>query len=90
MDKNTVILSVEDYNELRDFKENANNGKTLITIRAYGFSGENIYREFYTDNEIIEQLSKSNNELKKELFEINNIARMNCYEFRKWRKKYRK
>ena len=55
MDKNTVILDVDTYNELRDYKQNHHNNKiyTLISDRS-----GNRYA-FFTKDESLEILNKN-------------------------------
>lgn len=108
MDKNTVTLGLEEYNKLRDFKKEIENGKTLVILhypQPYG-----PYTKFYTENEIITELSEQYKELQaenkqfqdniKELKEnieqietikpkeisIDDVKKMTCREFRKWRR----
>lgn len=93
MENNTVTLSLELYNELRDFKENIdNNHVIIISSNNYSFSSR---RVIITTNEAIEEISKTNKDLQ-ELIDtekryntnqINEIKKMSLWEFLKWRKK---
>ena len=93
MEKDTVLLAVEKYNELRDFKQKIEEGKTIVIV-----SGWNYYnKEFITTEEAVEQIAKANKLLKKENEDLrntnkpkeitlNDIKKMSYWEFRKWRK----
>ncbi len=93
MEKGTVLLDVEKYNELRDFKQKIEEGKTLIIY--YGWSTNSV--GFITTEKAIEEIAEANNSLKKENDDlrnasklkgvsINDIKKMSYWEFRKWRK----
>lgn len=93
MEKNTVLLDVEKYNELRDFKQKIEEGKTIVIV-----SGWNYYnREFITTEKAVEQIAEANKLLQKENEDLrnankpkelalNDIKKMSYWEFRKWRK----
>jgi len=90
MEKDTVLLDVEKYNELRDFKQKIEEGKTLVII-----SGWNFYRkDFITTEKALEEIAAENKLLQKENEELrkskeiklNDIKKMSYWEFRKWRK----
>lgn len=100
MEKNTVLLPLDDYNKLREFKEEIENGKILAITGTY-----NVITNFYTESEAfseIESLNKglaeevklysnSNGELyeqKRELKKtIDELKEMSIFEFLKWKKK---
>jgi hypothetical protein len=90
MEKDTVLLDVEKYNELRDFKQKIEEGKTIVII-----SGWNYYRkDFITTEKALEEIAEANKLLQKENEELrkpkeitlNDIKKMSYWEFRKWRK----
>jgi len=90
MEKDTVLLDVEKYNELRDFKQKIEEGKTLVII-----SGWNFYRkDFITTEKALEEIAAENKLLQKENEELrkskeiklNDIKKMSYWEFHKWRK----
>lgn len=90
MEKDTVLLDVEKYNELRDFKQKIEEGKTLVIT-----SGWNYYQQSFitTEKALIEiaeankLLQKENEELRKpKEITLNDIKKMSYWEFRKWRK----
>jgi hypothetical protein len=90
MEKDTVLLAIEKYNELRDFKQKIEEGKTLVII-----SGCNYYRkDFITTEKALEEIAAANKLLQKENEELrkpkeiklNDIKKMSYWEFRKWRK----
>jgi len=37
MEKDTVLLAVEKYNELRDFKQKIEEGKTLVIVSGWNY-----------------------------------------------------
>ena len=76
MDKNTVIISTEEYNRLRDFKNEITKGRIYTIIDAYGANRT----VFWTKEEIIDNYEKIREE------EFNRIKNMSYWEFRKWRK----
>lgn len=68
MEKDTVLLSVEKYNELRDFqKEVEESWKeskfAVIEERWGGFIGGGYTRRYYTENEAVLDFEKRNKEL---------------------------
>jgi hypothetical protein len=90
MEKDTVLLDVKKYNELRDFKQKIEEGKTIVI-----FSGWNYYRkDFITTEKAVEEIAEANKLLQKENEELrktkeitlNDIKKMSYWEFRKWRK----
>ena len=55
MEKNTVLLSLDDYNKLREFKENVEFGGTVVKTLNYVY----LYnREFISKTEALDQLAK--------------------------------
>jgi hypothetical protein len=93
MEKDTVLLAVEKYNELRDFKQKIEEGKTLVIV-----SGWNYYqKDFITTEKALEEIAAANKLLQKENEDLrnankpkeitlNDIKKMSYWEFRKWRK----
>mgnify|MGYP006291330887 CR=1 FL=1 len=102
MEKNTVILNVEDYNELRDFKKKIEEGYTYKIVRHYWndieyLSTEDAVKEIHDEYLSVykqnEELKKENQELKKDILndnDINNILNMNWWGFKKLKKKLKK
>lgn len=43
MEKNTVVLSLQDYNQLREFKEEMEKGNTYKLPQPYVYGGGNYY-----------------------------------------------
>lgn len=72
MENNTTILSLERYNELYDLEKKTKEGKILAIYERYGYGGRSTDRYYYTDNEIIEQLQKSNEGLTKRIDALEN------------------
>jgi hypothetical protein len=90
MEKDTVLLDVEKYNELRDFKKQMQEGKTLvITDTRWTYR-----KEFVTESEAVKEIANDNAILQKEIerlttpkeITINDLKKMSYWEFRKWRK----
>jgi hypothetical protein len=68
MEKDTVLLAVEKYNELRDFKkeveESLKESKfAVIEERWGGFVGGGYSRKYYTENEAVLDFETRNKEL---------------------------
>jgi len=59
MEKNMVLLRLEDYNELREFKEKIESGKK-VKIRYYGLGG---YSEFLSPDEALKEVVELNEQL---------------------------
>ena len=101
MDKNTVLLSVEDYNELRDVKK-AVEGRKKIFL-SYGWLGDTPAEFLFASEEELnntlinekESLNKEINRLKDENYKlkhpdkiepsIDEIKAMSWWKFRKWK-----
>ena len=93
MKKDTVLLDIKKYNELRDFKQKIEEGKTIVIV-----SGCKYYnKEFITTEKAVEQIAEANKLLQKENEDLrnankpkeitlNDIKKMSYWEFRKWRK----
>lgn len=93
MEKNIVVLSIGEYNELRDLRTKLEEGEKICI--SYGY-----YSHYFktTDEKLIEiakinkEVIDRNNLLKDELKEkddlIKIISEMSIQEFRKWRKHY--
>jgi hypothetical protein len=90
MEKDTVLLDVDKYNELRDFKEQMQAGKTLLIIDTRW----TFRKEFVTESEAVKVIANDNAILQKEIkrltapkeITINDLKKMSYWEFRKWRK----
>ena len=66
MEKNTVLLSVEAYNELRDFRKKIEEGK-IYAIRDYrGRFGPGDGVKFLTENEAVKIIAENNEALEKQ------------------------
>ena len=68
MEKDTVLLAVEKYNELRDFKKEVEESRkeskfAVIEERWVGMFGGGYTRKYYTENEAIFDFEKRNKEL---------------------------
>ena len=97
MEKNTVLLSLEEYNALRDFKKEIEKGNTIKIYCGYSgnpqhyYSAENALKEIEIINK---QLYEGNNKSFKEniklkeqhITELERIKKMSYWQFRKWKK----
>ena len=91
MEINTVILSVEEYNKLRDFKINIEKGNTFSVLRDR-FSS---YDQFITTNEAVKEVLKINEEMAYKLLNhdvtringknVLDVSKMSIWEFIKWK-----
>lgn len=92
MEKNTVLLDLEDYNELREFKEKTESG--LIPV----WSGCEMYY-YYSKAKAIKKIVEINNALNKQCQELKDkiagkpkettlkdIKKMSIWQFIKWRR----
>ena len=61
MEKNTVLLDVEKYNELRDFKQKIEEGKTLSIYSGFDYCK----KSFITTDKAILAISDANSLLQK-------------------------
>ena len=62
MEKSKVILDLDEYNELRDIKENLTKGNIVgFTVSRCG--DRDMY--FYTENEVVKQFATENADLEK-------------------------
>ncbi|WP_159522919.1 hypothetical protein [Sunxiuqinia indica] len=102
MDKNTVLLSVEDYNALRDFKKEITDGNVLVEYYSFGF-GVSSRTRYYTNDEVAKELHKKNDNLKNKIKDLENrikdlenpkpkettideIKKMSVWQFLKWKR----
>ncbi len=92
MEKNTINLSVEEYNEMRDFNEDIKKGNSVRV-----FWGYNSYdTELYTTDEAVKMIAEANDKLKTEIDELRNpekkqpsfdeLKEMSWWQFRKWKR----
>ena len=68
MEKDTVLLAVEKYNELRDFKKEVEESRkeskfAVIEERCGGMFGGGYTRKYYTENEAVLDFETRNKEL---------------------------
>ena len=73
MEKNQVLLALDEYNELRDIKENLKKGNIAGYYKNFVAKVE--YIGFYTENQVIKMFENQNNDLIKKydqlLFQLN-------------------
>lgn len=74
MEKDTVLLSVERYNELRDFKNETEQGKTYVITNSWGsrMNRCGYSKTYLTDDEVVADFDKRNSELADEVKELKN------------------
>jgi len=74
MEANTVILSLPEYNALRDFKENIEKGNTFRTIdystSPYMSQAYIAIPKFVTTDEAVKEIANQNSNLSKELAKV--------------------
>lgn len=76
MDKDTVVLSLKDYNGLRDFRNEILKGKIYTKIEFPQIAD---FR-FWSKDECLDNLEKARQA------ELKQIKQMSYWEFRKWKK----
>jgi cell shape-determining protein MreC len=68
MKKDTVLLSVEKYNALRDFKKQIEDGNVLVEYYSVGgFGAFSTLNKYYTDDEVAKELNNQKDNLKEEI-----------------------
>ena len=95
METNTVLLSLEDYNELRDFKTEIEKGNTFCGWH-YGWGSD--VRYISTD-EAVREMAECNKELQDKIHELNDtiagkpkeiklkdVYKMSIWQFMKWKR----
>ena len=97
METNTVLLSLNDYNELRDFQKKISEGY----IEVYGNSGLRIY--YTTKDEVIKEIAAHNKDLTDKIGELggkisrlkhlemfkptnDDFKKMSIWQFIKWKR----
>ena len=92
MEKNTVNLSVKDYNELRDFNEAIRESRA---VHVYLNWDNEFSSTLYTESEAVDKIAKVNIELKAAMRKLQNpdieksieeVRRMSLWTFRKWKR----
>ena len=82
MEKNQVLLALDEYNELRDIRENLTKGN-IVGFFVSRCGDRDMY--FYTENEVIKKFETQANDLRKRqealLFQIND-SKNQLTEFR--------
>ena len=96
MEKDTVLLDVLTYNELRDFKKEIIANNTMV-ISGSGWTGFPTEKRFISESETVKEIAQENAKLKEQIEELKKpkeqkepsvyeLKRMSYWEFRKWRK----
>ena len=90
MEANTVILSIEDYNYLRDFEKEIKANHAIRILWNY-----QSHDEIYTMDDAVIKIAKANEKLKYEIHKlkhpetkqptIEEIKAMSWRKFRKWK-----
>ena len=69
--KNVVVISIEEYDQLRNLRNDFDNGKKRYAKRIYGYSEYDTYQYTLLDeNEAIEDLINMNQRLEQEIREL--------------------
>lgn len=90
MKTNTVLIDLETYNDLRDFKEKMVKDHSYFIVDTYNGCRQKIV----TIDEAVKDLISINNLLQKEIndvdeiaSELNSVKQMSVWQFMKWRRK---
>ena len=93
MEKRKVIIDLEHYDDLMELKHNVENGNVFTVfdfIPGPSLSNQKdsqIATKFYTENEVIGNLTDKNKKLKSKINKIeSDIKKMSIWQFYKWRK----
>lgn len=82
-----VIISLKEYNRLKEIESNINNGK-ILTIESHSII-HTPHTSYYTDNEIIEKLCSDIEELKHNYQrKLNFFQNMSIKEYRRYKKNF--
>jgi hypothetical protein len=94
MKKNTINLSIKQYNKLRDFKNAIQNNKSVSFYYNWDGGVETI---FYTKDEAVKEVSEANKKLKLKINELINskknqitfeeLKKMSLWQFINWKRK---
>lgn len=94
MEKNTVILSVKDYNEMRDFQDAIKQNNAVGVFWGWDDEFESC---IYSKDEALLKVSEANLRLKDKIKQLENpegiqlsieeIKKLSWLEFRKWKKR---
>jgi hypothetical protein len=99
MEQNTVVITLEEYNKLRDFKKEVERNRekskyAVIEERWGGFVPSGRIRMYYTESEIVADFEKRNKELEAKIRDMANYKKELASELKKmsfWKLlKYRK
>lgn len=90
MEKNTVTISLEDYNHLRDFESEVRKGCTFLRWRG-GYYGQYLTKDeavisIMRECELLQiEIEKLKTTEKKPDLQISDIKKMSIWQFLKWR-----
>ena len=73
MEKDTVLLAVEKYNELRDFQKEVKSGKVFSFYRSGYLGGETKF--FFTKDEVVKEFEAKNKELEAKIEKYGGLFR---------------
>lgn len=89
---NTVILDLETYNDLRDFRDGIQRNGAITVFYEWDCWGQRLY----TESEAITSIARANEKLKAKMEElkhpdkkqptIEEIRKMSWWQFRKWKR----
>jgi len=100
MEKNTVCLDLQAYNELKAFEESVMVGN-ICAITTYHDEYSRPNTRFYTESEAVKLISETNETLinvlskteyvlKKAMHIIETLSEGSIWSFRRWRRNYMK
>tara|TARA_R110000796_G_scaffold97757_1_gene204989 strand:+ start:1324 stop:1608 length:285 start_codon:yes stop_codon:yes gene_type:complete len=92
MEKNTINLSVEDYNKMRDFNEAIRKENCVRVFMGW----HNREEQVCTKDEVVKLIAEANVKLKEKINELKNhekkqpsfdeLREMSWWQFRKWKR----
>lgn len=102
MEKNSVMLDIDRYNELYNFKKNIENNHVIAISNVWDNGNQNT--KIYTPDGMVKEIAKVNDDLKQEILDlkqeisdlkhdkekeltITEIKNLSLWKFLKWRKR---
>jgi hypothetical protein len=96
MEKDVVIISIDEYNRLKDFEREIKQGKFFVLTESWWTSFTNGNREkYFTESEIVADFDRTNKELKAYIKKLKNdieeleskivkLKKMSYWKLLKW------
>ena len=100
MEKNTVLLSLKDYNEFRDFKRNSEDNYIPVwgacrkyyyytkdkAIKEIAVCNVNLQDEINELNDRIDELENPSPKVEPSIIKLRRVKKMSIWQFIKWRR----